>query len=73
MYEKRGGDRVGRGRGRKEAIAELLKKGVTRLQAHTHPKLLHVLQEVNVISLFKFILQIVDKSCLCRLKKMASV
>ena len=63
MYEKRGGDRVGRGRGRKEAIAELLKKGVTRLQAHTHPKLLHVLQEVSALRKCYFFVQVHFTNC----------
>lgn len=42
MYEKRGSDRVGRGR-RKEGIAEMLKVGVTRLQHYSNPWLLDVL------------------------------
>ena len=42
VYEKRAGDRVGRGK-RKEGIAELLKVGVSRLQHYSNPWLLEVL------------------------------
>ena len=41
VYEKRGGERVGRGR-RKEGIAELLKTGVTKLQHYSNPWLLEI-------------------------------
>ncbi|XP_023332600.1 SCY1-like protein 2 isoform X2 [Eurytemora carolleeae] len=42
VYEKKGCDRVGRGK-RREAIAELLKEGVTRLVQHSAPRILQVL------------------------------
>jgi len=42
IYEKRGNERVGRGR-RKEAIAELLKTGISKLESHSNPWLLQVL------------------------------
>ena len=41
VYEKRGAERVGRGR-RKEGIAELLKTGVTKLQHYSNPWLLDI-------------------------------
>ena len=48
MYEKRGNERVGRGK-RKEAIAELLKTGITKLEFHSSPWLLKVEHGVSLL------------------------
>ena len=42
MYEKRSVERVGRGK-RREAIAELLKTGVNKLETYSNPWLLQVM------------------------------
>ena len=41
VYEKRSAERVGRGK-RREAIAELLKTGVSKLETYSNPWLLQV-------------------------------
>ena len=54
IYEKRGSDKVGRCR-KKEAIAEMLKTGIKKLEFHSSPWLLKVLHGVcrKNISVFK--------------------
>ena len=46
VYEKRGSERVGRGR-RKEAITEILKTGIQQLELISNPWLLQVLHGVT--------------------------
>ena len=46
VYEKRGSERVGRGK-RREAIAELLRVGVARLEQFSSPWLLRVIHGVE--------------------------
>ena len=55
VYEKRGGEKVGRGR-RKEGIAELLSRGVARLQFHSCPFLLKVVHGVSKLLHYRFLL-----------------
>ena len=70
MYEKRGSERVGRGK-RREAIAELLRVGVARLEQFSSPWLLrvihgHTLHALDILGLRR------DSRRSCRRKCMAS-
>ena len=57
VYEKRSVERVGRGK-RREAIAELLKTGVNKLETYSNPWLLQVMIMMIMMKMKMMMLQV---------------